>query len=92
MRILKANLAYRFYTSDGWTRTAVQDFYNCKLSLVIPRYYDMEADEWIVNEMTKFELPKEFVKHCNDCDYFSVYSMDVKADVEKLKQHQVDFV
>lgn len=93
MRILKANLAYRFYASDGWTREAVQAMYDCDISFVIPRYYDLEPDEKVLKKMTRFVLNEEGLDlDFTKCDYFSVYSLDVKIKVSELKKHTVDFV
>ncbi|MEZ9709440.1 hypothetical protein AB4254_12235 [Vibrio breoganii] len=75
--IRKSNLTYRFYTHDGWTRQDVADLLRSKnINVVIPRYYEMDRDEWISTSMVRFSLPETFAnRDFSDCDYFAVHAL-----------------
>ena len=89
MNIIKANLCYRFYTSDGWTRKKVSEllshpdaFYH-----VLPRYYDNEKD---ITWERGWKLTNEL--EYSDCDYYAIHNstveMTLKLD-EMNKNHQI---
>lgn len=87
MIISEANLALRFYVSDGWTRSKVAalsddvDLYD-----VLPRYYGPKDD--ISNNGThRFEIDGEF----DDCSYFAVYNKSKWwVPKEVMDQHELN--
>lgn len=92
MRILKANLCYRFSPCDGWTRKMVSDLHEFPdFSKVIPRYYDLEMDQNILNNLEKgYIMPEELNDgEYQNCDYFAVYNTSMKIDKTKLSNHEI---
>lgn len=90
MIISEANLALRFYTSDGWTRSAVAELHeDVELYDVIPRYFDARDD------MTRdpsgkhrFQMKGEFI----DCEYYAVYNKSKWwPDKNLLAEHEIDY-
>lgn len=94
MRILKANLTYRFYTSDGWTRQTVLDLMESPdIQTVIPRYYDFETDEKIMKQFNSFKIPESLNEELfEDCDYFSIYDPKQNFKADKIKENQIDYI
>ena len=90
MRISEANLALRFYTSDGWTRSAVAELHeDVELYDVIPRYFDAR-DEMTRHPFGKqiFEVEGEFT----DCEYYVVYNKSKWwIDKNLLAEHEINY-
>lgn len=92
MRIVKANLVYRFSPYDGWTRQAVsQLFKEPDFSKVIPRYYDMEKDKSIFEQLERGWIMPEHLNdgEYQDCDYFAVYNDFMEIEPMKLSNHEI---
>ena len=88
MKISKANLCFRFYTSEGWTRPAVANLlHSVDIRYVLPRYFDAEKDKAV----SSINHVLEDVSGYEDCDYFAVLSTSVNAkfDEDKLSQHEI---
>ena len=91
MIIREANLALRFYVSDGWTRSAVAELQeNVELFDVIPRYFD--ARDEMTNDPSgkhRFEIEGEF----KDCDYYAVYNKSKWwIDKNYLADHAINYI
>lgn len=90
MIISEANLALRFYTSNGWTRTKVAELSDeVELYDVIPRYYgpkdDMTRDP---SGKHRFEVDGEF----EDCEYYAVYNKSKWfVPKEVLEKHEINY-
>lgn len=87
MIITEANLALRFYTSDGWTRTKVAELSeDVELYDVIPRYYGPK-DDMTNNGTHRFEVAGEF----EDCSYYAVYNRSKWwVSKEVLEKHEIN--
>lgn len=87
MRILKASLCYRFYLSDGWVRSAVEELLlGGGIEFVIPRWYDCERDAELNSKMS---APADY--DCTGADYFAVYNTSIKFDEKKLLEHKIEY-
>lgn len=94
LRIIKANLVYRFLPSFGWTREKVASLMKKPdISFVIPRYYDSEKDKYIsMRSKHGDKLPEELNNiDFSDCDYYAIYSLNYEKDIdkEKLKDYPI---
>ena len=85
MRIIQASLCLRFYTANGWTRSAVANLLkdDCRPARVMPRYFD-ERDK--VGQGS-FELD-DGLDH-DECDYFAVYDNHDPFLPDALAEHEI---
>lgn len=91
LKIRKSNLCFRFYTSDGWSRTAVASYINHPdaIKYVIPRYFDYEKDDAISLEIGWIYLDE--IGLYSDCDYFAIHNFSIEGllDIEKLSKEHI---
>lgn len=85
MRIVAANLCYRFNLSDGWSRAAVAELLiSGEIESVIPRWFDGEMDSVLTNYR---KAPADF--DCTGADYYAVYDLKEVFDDSKLLEHEI---
>lgn len=90
MKIIEASLCYRFYTTEGWTRSLVASLLSADNLNTLPIHY-VNA-RWFDNELdNKVKWARGWINDTSDeyldCDYYAVYNQRCKWN-DKFKEHE----